>query len=137
MGLSRGTTEPIAVMREPRRIPLPGVIAASATGIVSWIERLNGDVDRIFGEAGIAPEMAGLPTLVLDLHSFCRLFEGSARSTRSDNFGLWFGVKFEPRDLGLWGYAALSAPTMGSALSTLRRAFSHASAIVVDASRPR
>ena len=123
MGLSRGTTEPIGVMGEPRRIPAPGVIAASATGIVSWIERLNGDVDRIFGEAGIAPEMAGSPTLVLDLHSFCRLFEGSARFTRSDNFGLWFGVKFEPRDLGLWGYAALSAPTMGSALSTLVELF--------------
>jgi AraC-like DNA-binding protein len=90
---------------------------------VSWIERLKGDVDRIFGEAGIAPEMAGVPTLVLDLNAFCRLFEGSARSTRSDNFGLWFGVKFEPRDLGLWGYAALSAPTMGSALSTLIELF--------------
>lgn len=123
MGWSRGATEPIAQTGETRRSPAPGVIAASATGVVSWIERLNGDVDRIFGEAGIAPEMAGLPTLVLDLHSFCRLFEGSARRTHSDNFGLWFGVKFEPRDLGLWGYAALSAPTMGSALSTLVELF--------------
>jgi AraC-like DNA-binding protein len=101
----------------------PGVIASSATGIVSWIERLHGDIDRIFGHAGIAPEMAGSPTLVIDLKSFCRLFEESARTTRNDNFGLWFGIKFEPRDLGLWGYAALSAPTLGSALSTLVELF--------------
>jgi AraC-like DNA-binding protein len=123
MGWSRGATEPISEKGETRGTPAPGVIAASATGVVSWIERLNGDVDRIFGEAGIAPEMAGLPTLVLDLHSFCRLFEESARSTQSDNFGLWFGVKFDPRDLGLWGYAALSAPTIGSALTTLVELF--------------
>ncbi len=123
MGWSQGATEPIPLTGETHRNPAPGVIAASATGVVSWIERLNGDVDRIFGESGIAPEMAGSPTLVLDLKSFCRLFEESARSTHSDNFGLWFGVKFEPRDLGLWGYAALSAPTMGSALSTLVELF--------------
>jgi AraC-like DNA-binding protein len=123
MGWSRGATEPISEKGETRRSPAPGVIAASATGVVSWIERLNGDVDRIFGEAGIAPEMAGLPTLVLDLQSFCKLFEESARSTQSDNFGLWFGVKFDPRDLGVWGYAALSAPTLGSALTTLVELF--------------
>lgn len=119
MGTSRGGTGPVVRLGETRRGPAPGVIASSATGIVPWIERLNGDVDRIFGYAGIAPEMAGSPTLVLDLNSFCRLFEEAARTTHTDNFGLWFGVKFEPRDLGLWGYAALSAPTIGSALATL------------------
>lgn len=101
------------------RGPAPGVLASSATGIVPWIERYHGDVDRIFGYAGLSPEMAGSPTLVLDLCSFCRLFEESARQTHNDNFGLWFGIKFDPRDLGLWGYAAISAPTLGSALRTL------------------
>ena len=69
----------------------PSVLAAAATGIVSFIERQRGDVDRIFGHAGISPEMAGSPTLQLNLHSYCRLFEESARLTRNDNFGLWFG----------------------------------------------
>ena len=123
MGSSRGGTGPKGMPGDPCRSPAPGVIASSATGVVSWIERLNGDIDRIFGHAGIAPEMAGSPTLVLDLKSFCRLFEESARATQTENFGLWFGVKFEPRDLGLWGYAALSAPTVGSALATLVELF--------------
>ena len=106
----------------PRKLE-PGVLASSATGIVNWIERYHGDVDRIFGHAGISPEMAGSPTLVLGLNSFCRLFEESARLTHNDNFGLWFGNKFEPRDLGLWGYAAVSAPTLGVALRTLVELF--------------
>jgi AraC-like DNA-binding protein len=97
----------------------PAVLAAAATGVVPFIERYHGDVDRIFGHAGISPEMAGSPTLQLSLKSFCRLFEESARLTRNDNFGLWFGNAFDPRDLGLWGYCAISAPTVGAALQNL------------------
>jgi AraC-like DNA-binding protein len=97
----------------------PSVLASAATGIVDFIQRQKGDVDRIFGNAGISPEMAGSPTLQLSLSSYCRLFEESARLTRNDNFGLWFGNSFDPRDLGLWGYASLSAPTLGAALETL------------------
>lgn len=101
----------------------PSVLASAATGIVKFIERQRGDVDRIFGSAGISPEMAGSPTLQLSLSSYCRLFEESARITRNDNFGLWFGNAFDPRDLGLWGYASLSAPSLGVALETLVELF--------------
>jgi AraC-like DNA-binding protein len=101
----------------------PSVLASAATGIVKFIERQRGDVDRIFGNAGISPEMAGSPTLQLSLTSYCRLFEESARITRNDNFGLWFGNAYDPRDLGLWGYASLSAPTLGTALQTLVELF--------------
>jgi AraC-like DNA-binding protein len=97
----------------------PLVLAAAATGIVPFIERQGGDVDGIFGNAGIAPAMAGDPTLRLRLSSYCRLFEEAARRTRNGNFGLWFGNQFQPRDLGIWGYAAVSSPTVGSALENL------------------
>jgi len=97
----------------------PGVLAAAATGIVDYIERCRGDVDRIFGDAHILPDMAGSPTLKLRLSAFCRLFEESARQTGNGNFGLWFGNQFQPRDLGMWGYAAVSTPTLGAALECL------------------
>jgi len=105
------------------RDPAPAVIASAATGIVRFIESMGGDVDRIFGNAGIAPDMAGSPTLKLSLGSYCQLFEEASRLTRHDNFGLWFGNQFQPRDLGLWGYAAVTAPTLGSALDNLVRLF--------------
>ncbi|MCP4381068.1 MAG: AraC family transcriptional regulator [Hyphomicrobiales bacterium] len=97
----------------------PGVLASAATGIVDYIERNSGDVDRIFGSAHILPDMAGSPTLKLRLSAFCRLFEESACQTGNENFGLWFGNQFQPRDLGMWGYAAVSAPTLGAALECL------------------
>lgn len=97
----------------------PGVLAAAATGLVEYIEAAGGDIDRIFGHAGIAPAAAGSPTLKLSLYSYCALFEEASRRTGNGNFGLWFGQQFQPRDLGLWGYAAVSAPTLGAALSSL------------------
>lgn len=97
----------------------PGVFASAATGIVGFIQKFGGDVDRIFGSVRILPDMAGSPTLKLKLSAFCELFEESARQTGHDNFGLWFGNQFKPRDLGMWGYAAISAPTLGSALENL------------------
>lgn len=97
----------------------PVVLAAAATGIVDHIAESRGDLDAIFGNAGIAPAMAGSPTLKLKLASFCQLFEEAARQTGNGNFGLWFGNQFKPRDLGLWGYAAVTAPTMGAALENL------------------
>jgi len=103
----------------------PIILAAAATGIVDHIHAAGGNIDDIFGNSGIAPAMAGSPTLKLKLASFCRLFEESAQRTGNDNFGLWFGNQFQPRDLGMWGYAAVSSPTIGAALENLVNLFGY------------
>src|SRR5581483_7173690 len=107
----------------PQSQAQPAVIAAAATGVVEFIDQHGGDIDRIFGNAGIAPDSAGSPTLRLELKSYCRLFEVASCATKHDNFGLWFGNQFQPRDLGLWGYTAISSPTLGSALRNLVELF--------------
>ena len=103
--------------------PPPLVLAAAATGIVEQIERRGGDIDSIFGNTGVSPSMAGSPTLRIRLASFCRLFEEAARQTGDENFGLWFGNQFLPHDLGLWGYLAVSSPTLGAALQNIIETF--------------
>lgn len=101
----------------------PVILAAAATGIVGHICAQGGDIDSIFGSSGIAPSMAGLPTLKLKLSSFCRLFEEAANQTDNKIFGLWFGNQFKPHNLGLWGYAGVSSPTLGAALENLVKLF--------------
>ena len=98
---------------------VPHVLAPAATGVDEFINRHGGDVDRVFGEAGVDPECIGNPTIGMCLKSFCSLFEFASNHTQHDNFGLWFGNQFQPNDLGLWGYAAISSPTLGSALDNL------------------
>ena len=97
----------------------PHVLAPAATGVDEFINRHGGDVDRVFGEAEIDPNCIGNPTMGMSLKSFCTLFEFASTHTQHDNFGLWFGNQFQPNDLGLWGYAAISSPTLGSALENL------------------
>ncbi|MDX1400379.1 MAG: AraC family transcriptional regulator [Kiloniellales bacterium] len=101
----------------------PVILASAATGIVDHINSLRGDIDSIFGRAGIAPAMAGVPTLQIKLSSFCRLFEEAAHQTKDENFGLWFGNQFQPHDLGLWGYVGVFSPTLGAALENWVRLF--------------
>ena len=101
----------------------PVVLAAAATGIVEQIERRGGDIDSIFGNTGVSPAMAGSPTLPIKLACFCQLFEEAAHRTGDGNFGLWFGNQFRPHDLGLWGYLAVSSPTLGAALRNIIETF--------------
>ena len=101
------------------QIDTPVVLMAAAAGLTEFVRAQGGDVDAVFGRCGVAPEMTVAPTLQLPLATFCALFEEAARNTGCDNFGLWFGQQFQPRDLGMWGYAALSSPTLGSALENL------------------
>lgn len=114
----------------------PIVLSAAASGLVDFIEAQGGDVDSIFGNCGLAPEMTVAPALQLRLAAYCALFEESARQTRHDNFGLWFGQQFSPRDLGMWGYASLSSPTLGSALENLVGLFRYQQSSSVMALRP-
>lgn len=103
--------------------PIPHVLAPAATGVDQFIGQHGGDVDRIFGEAGLDLDSIGNPTVGVSLKSFCGLFESASQQTQNDNFGLWFGNQFKPNDLGLWGYAAISAPTLGNALDNLIELF--------------
>ena len=99
--------------------PEPHVLAPAATGVDKFISQYGGDIDRIFGDAGVDPRCIGNPTVGMSLKSFCGLFEHASQNTQHDNFGLWFGNQFRPQDLGLWGYAAISSPTLGNALDNL------------------
>ena len=103
--------------------PVPHVLAPAATGVDEFIAEHGGDVDRVFGESGVDSKCIGNPVAGVSLKSFCGLFESASIHTKNDNFGLWFGNQFQPANLGLWGYAAISSPTLGNALDNLTDLF--------------
>ncbi|MDH3692692.1 MAG: AraC family transcriptional regulator [Gammaproteobacteria bacterium] len=101
----------------------PGVLACAATGISQLIDDRGGDIDRIFGRAGIDQKLIEDPTTDLRLLDYCNLFEQASRQTGDDNFGLWFGQQYHPGQLGILGYVSLNASTVGAALTNLIRYF--------------
>ncbi len=95
------------------------VLASAATGVAGMIEANNGDVDSIFGTTSIHLEDLNSPITELSLQQFCLLFTEAAKQTGNDNFGLHFGAQFEPKKLGAIGYAAISSPTLSTALRNM------------------
>jgi AraC-like DNA-binding protein len=100
-----------------------GVLSAAASGLDGFIVEHGGDLDRIFGHAGIDPEQLLHPTLSLPLPNYCRVLEEAARQTHCDNFGLRYGQQFQPQALGLLGYIGLCSATLEQALINFAEAF--------------
>ncbi|MFK8399962.1 AraC family transcriptional regulator [Pseudomonas sp. BGr12] len=101
-----------------------GVLASAAYGFIDFIDAQGGDSDSVLGTVGLDAESLVDPTTKLPLGPFCRAFEEAARQTQNDNFGLEFGQQFEPGNLGILGYIALSSATLGDALRNMARVFS-------------
>ena len=99
------------------------VLAAAADGVVDLIARHNGDIDSIFGTAGLEIREIDSPFNEINLSQYCALFEEAAARTGNDNFGLSFGQRFEPRRLGAIGRLAVHSPTMAAAIGNFVRYF--------------
>ncbi|MDH4608276.1 AraC family transcriptional regulator [Pseudomonas sp. BN102] len=100
-----------------------GVLSAAASGLDSFITGQGGDLDRIFGRAGIDPEQLRHPALSLALTNYCQVLEEAARQSGCDNFGLRYGQQFQPQALGLLGYVGLCSETLEEALKNFAAAF--------------
>lgn len=100
-----------------------GVLSAAASGLDGFITQYGGDLDRVFGHAGIDPEQLLHPTLSLALPNYCQVLEEAARQTGCDNFGLHYGQQFQPQALGLLGYVGLCSGTLEEALVNFAQAF--------------
>jgi AraC-like DNA-binding protein len=92
------------------------VRASAAQGALERLAASSVDPDEVLGEVGLDASDFSDPTNLIYLSSYCDFFELAASRTRRANFGLAFGTSFHPQQLGLLGYVAISAPTLGAAL---------------------
>lgn len=99
------------------------VLAAAADGAARMFFQNGGDPDRIFGTAGLRLSDLDDPIAELSLSRYCSLFEIAAAQTENPNIGLRFGHAFQPQQLGMLGYAALSSPTLKAALREMEMLF--------------
>lgn len=99
------------------------ILAAAASGVVEFIGTQGGDAESIFAASGIDAACLEDPVAPLALSSFVAMMEESARQTGNDNFGLWYGQRFQPEMQGLMGDVVLAAPTVAAALSNMAEMF--------------
>ncbi len=102
------------ISKHPRWSPPSGRLPPTAS-----LERLAAssiDPQEVLTEVGLDAGDFSDPTNLIFLSRYCEFFELAASRTRRANFGLAFGATFHPQQLGLLGYVAISAPTLGAAL---------------------
>lgn len=100
-----------------------GVLSAAASGLEGFVTSVGGDIDLILGRAGVDPEILRQPTLSLPLTNYCQVLEEAARQSHCDNFGLHYGLQFQPQALGLLGYVGLFSNRLEEALRNFAAAF--------------
>lgn len=99
------------------------VLSAAANGAARLFEENGGSIDRIFGHAGISEAELDSPVSEINLAQYCKMFEIAAEQTQNGNIGLQFGRKFQPQQLGMLGYSAISSPTLSAGLRNMEAFF--------------
>jgi AraC-like DNA-binding protein len=113
----------------------PMISVAAASGIIEAIMAAGGNPDQILRAVGlsrsvISDEEGFIPTSV-----FARLLEEGAQSTGDDCFGLHFGERYDPKNIGALVYVVLNSPTMAAAVENAGRYLRlHNEAAQVDSS---
>src|SRR5262249_53918533 len=99
----------------------PMISSAVAAGLAEAIEAAGQDADAVLRSVGLNR------AVVTDRHSFfpsaafTLALEEAARVTGDDSFGLHFGERYTPKDLGAPVYVGLNAPTMAAGFENIAR----------------
>ena len=106
-------------MRFETDTPLKAMHAQSlnAVGMISKTDIRN--LDPVLGPTGLDLLMILDPLNEEPLQSYCKKFQSAVPEGGFFDLGFEFGRDFHPKLLGLIGYAAILAPTLGSCLRTL------------------
>jgi AraC-like DNA-binding protein len=99
----------------------PLISLSAATGLVEAIRAGGGDPDRILRSHGLDRASISNPEGFIACADFAEILEEAARETGDDCFGLHFGERSNPKNLGPLTYVALNSPTIAVALGNLGR----------------
>jgi len=94
---------------------------AAVSGLFEAISAGGGNPDQILRLLGFDRTVLSNREGFISSSVFTLLLEEAARSTGDDCFGLHFGERYNPMDIGPLAYAILNAPTIASACETAGR----------------
>jgi AraC-like DNA-binding protein len=97
------------------------VSVSVTTGLCDAIAAAGGQTDRVLRSAGVERSLLLRPHGFIRSSAFSRLLEESARSTGDSCFGLNFGARFDPEDIGILTYVIVNSPTVAAALRNVER----------------
>jgi AraC-like DNA-binding protein len=99
----------------------PQISVAATTGLIEAIESAGGDAGRILHACGLDRSTLAKPDAFIACSDFAAVLEEAARATGDDCFGLHFGERYNPKNIGPFTYVVLNSPTIAAALKNAGR----------------
>ncbi|WP_221797965.1 AraC-like transcriptional regulator QhpR [Oceanobacter mangrovi] len=99
------------------------VLASATVGLEDFIDSQGARSTEVLSRAGLQQGLYQQPNRHISLKHYCNSMHEAARATGNEHFGLWFGEQFQPEGLGLFGYHAISAPDVGTAVRGMEQYF--------------
>jgi AraC-like DNA-binding protein len=100
---------------------LPAISLRAATGLVEAMEAAGCNPESILAPLGLTAEKLGDPEGFIAAADFAQILDGAARASGDDCFGLHFGERFQPRDVGALLYVVVNSPTFGAGFANAAR----------------
>jgi AraC-like DNA-binding protein len=94
---------------------------AAATGLIEAIEAAGCPPDRVLRPLGLTRSALGDPHGFIPSSDFAQLLEEAAQATGDESFGLHFGERFHPKNIGLLTYVVINSPTVSAAFENVGR----------------
>ena len=99
----------------------PMISVAAMTGLLEAIRDAGADPDQILRTFEVEPSVLANAEGFIPCAVFARILEEAARATGDDCFGLHFGERYNPKNIGPLAYAVLNSPTVGEADAQVAR----------------
>jgi hypothetical protein len=99
----------------------PLISVAATTGLLEAIAAGGSDPDLILRGLGVEPSVLRNAEGFIASSLFARILEETARATGDDCFGLHFGERYNPKNIGPLAYAVLNSPTLAAAIENAER----------------
>lgn len=99
----------------------PRISLTAATGLVDAIRSAGADPDQTLRPLGLDPSALSNPDGFMACADFARALEAAARATGDECFGLHFGERYQPQDVGALAYVAFNSPTIAASIANVAR----------------
>src|SRR4051794_18174937 len=101
----------------------PMISAAVTTGLMDVVASGGGDPEKLLLRLQLERSIFSQQEGFIACSDFARLLEEAALTTSDDPFGLHFGARANPKNIGPLAYVVLNAPTIAAAVDIAGRYF--------------
>src|SRR5262245_53462999 len=97
----------------------PMISVAAMTGLIEAIRDAGADPDQVLRTFEVDPSVLANVDGSIPCSVFARILEEAARATGDDCFGLHFGERFNPKNIGSLTYVVLYFHTGGEVVAVV------------------